>query len=205
MEAAARAVEAETKGGKGVAERQTRLQPSGLGHERRGGERGLLSDAVGRFRVGVVTLDVEEVAAGAEGTDPEGAEGSAGDVPAPPVCVALLRRVVDKQAAAAIVTVAGCVVAPTQLRFVFGVVERDVQLVEAVCKLAALAILAEARGGVAGAELRLVTSGTDPGDRSWRGGGFHLRKEGLCQGDSYAVTLGLFIGQQGVHHLLVLV
>lgn len=113
LEAAARAVEAEPKRGKGVAERQTRLQLSGLGSVRRGGKRGLLSDAVRRFRVTVVTLDVEEVASGAEGANPEGAEGTAGDVPAAPMRVALLGRVVDKQAAAAIVTVASCVVAPT--------------------------------------------------------------------------------------------
>lgn len=205
LEAAARAVEAETERGKGVAERQTRLQLSGLGNVRRDETRGLLSDAIGRLRISVVTLDVEKVASGAERTNPVGAEGTAGDIPATPMCMALLRWVVDKQAAAAIVTVASCVVAPTQLRFVFWMVEWDVQLMEAMCKLAALAILAEASGGVAGAELRLVTSGTDPGDQIWRGGGFHLRKEGLCQRDLYTITLRLFIGQQGIHHLLVLV
>lgn len=120
--------------------------------------------------------------------------------------MALLGRVVDEQAAAAVVTVASGVVASTQLRFVFGMVEGDVQLVEAVCKLAALAILAETSGGVAGAELRLVTSGTHPGEQSWRGGGggFHLGKEGLCQGDSCIITLTILIGQQGIHHLFVL-
>lgn len=120
--------------------------------------------------------------------------------------MALLGRAVDEQAAAAVVTVASGVVASAQLRFVFGVVEGDVQLVEAVCKLAALAILAEASGGVAGAELRLVTSGTHPGEQRWRGGGggFHLGKEGLCQGDSCTITLTVLIGQQGIHHLFVL-
>lgn len=205
LEAAARAVEAEAKRGEGVAERQTQLQLSGLGNVRRGGKRGLLPDTTGRFHMSVVTLDVEKVAPGAERTNAEGAEGTAGDIPATPMCMALLRWVVDKQAAAAIVTVASCVVAPTQLRFVFWMVEWDVQLMQAMCKLAALTILAEASGGVAGAELRLVTGGTDPGDQSWRGGGFHLRKESLCQGDSYAITLRLLIGQQGIHHFLVLV
>lgn len=147
---------------------------------------------------------MQEVAAGAERTNPKGAEGTAGHVPAAPMRVALLGRVVDKQAAAAVVTVASCVVAPAQLGFVFWMVERDVQLMEAMCKLAAFTVLAEASGGVAGAELRLVTSGTDPGDQRWRGGSFHLGKEGLCQGDSCTVTLRILIGKQGVHHLLVL-
>lgn len=175
-----------------------------MGNIRGGGERRLLFGAVGRFSADASALDVQEVATGAERANPEGAEATAGDVPATPMRVALLGRVVDEQAAAAVVTVASCVVAPAQLCFVFRVVERDVQLVEAMCKLAAFAILAEASGGVAGAELRLVTSGTDPGQQSWRGGGFHLGKEGLCQGESCTVTLRILIGQQGVHHLLVL-
>lgn len=116
----------------------------------------------------------------------------------------LLSRVMDKKATAAIVTVASCVVAPAQLRFVFWMVEWDVQLMEAMCKLAAFTILAEASGGVAGAELRLVASGTDPGDQRRRGGSFHLGKEGLCQGESCTVTLRILSGQEGVHHLLVL-
>lgn len=138
---------------------------------------------------------MKEVATGAKRTNPKGAEGTAGDIPATPMCLALLGRVVDEQATASIVAVASCMVAPAQLRFVFWMVEWDVQLVEAMCKLAALTILAEAGGGVAGTELRLVTSGTDPGDESRGGGTFHLGKEGLCQGDSCAITLRLLIGQ----------
>lgn len=204
VKATARAVEAETEGGKGVAEGQTWFGLFGLWDIRGGVEGGLLLDAVGRLGTEAPALDVQEVAAGAERTNPKRAEGTTGHVSATPMRMALLRRVVNKQAAAAIVTVAGCVVAPAQLRFVFWMVEGDVQLMEAVCKLAALAILAEAGGRVAGAELRLVTSGTDPGDRSWRGGGFHLGKEGLCQGDSCTISFGILTGQQGVHHLLVL-
>lgn len=204
LEATARAIETETKRGKGVAERQVWLGVFGLGNIWGGREWGLLFDTVGRVGADASALNVQEVAAVAERTNPEGAEGTAGDVPAAPMCMALLGRVVDEQAAAAIVTVAGCVVAPAQLGFVLWMVEWDVQLTEAVCKLTAVAILAAASGRVAGTELRLVTSGTDPGDPSWRGRGFHLGKEGLCQGDSCTVTLRIFIGKQGVHHLLVL-
>lgn len=191
LEAAARAVEAESERGEGAAERRTRLRLLGLGEVRGGGEGAPLFGTVGRFGAGVAALDVQEVATGAEGAYPEGAEGAAGDVPAAPVRLALLGGAVDEQAAAAVVAVASGVVAPAQLRFVFRVVERDVQLVEAVGELAAFAVLAEAGGRVAGAELGLVTGGTDPGDPRRRGG-LGLGKEGLGQGDSF--TLRLLVG-----------
>lgn len=164
LKATARAIEAETERGKGVAERQTWFGLLGLGNIRGGVEWGLLFDAVGRFGAEAPALNVQEVATGAERTNSKGAEGTTGHVPATPMRMALLGWVVNEQAAAAIVTVASCVVAPAQLCFVFWMVEWDVQLMEAVCKLAAFTVLAEASGGVAGTELCLVTSGTDPGD-----------------------------------------
>lgn len=200
LKATTRAIEAETKRGKGVAERPMWFRLFGLGNIRTGREWGLVFDTLGRVSAEASALNVQEVATGAEGTNPKGAEGTAGDVPATPMRMALLARVVDEQAATAVVTVASCVVASAQLCFVFWMVEWDVQLMEAMSKLAAFTILAKASGRVAGAQLCLVTSGTDPGDQSRRG--FHLGKEGFCQRDPCTITVRILIAQQGVHHLL---
>lgn len=150
----------------------------------------------------VTTFDVQEVTARAEGTDPKGAEGATGDIPAAVLGGALLSGVVHEQAAAAIVAVAGCVITSTQLRLILWVAEGYMELMEAVGKLAALRILAETSSGVAGAQLRLVTGGADPGDEG-RGGGLHQGEQGLSQGDSSRVTMRLLTGEQVVHHLLI--
>lgn len=86
---------------------------------------------------------MQEVTAGSKGTNPEGTEGAAWDVPATTEVGALLCGTVDKQATVAIVAVATCVVAATQLRLVLWMVGGNMEFVEAVGKLAALGILAE--------------------------------------------------------------
>lgn len=147
---------------------------------------------------------MQEVTTGAKGTNAKGAEGTTGDSPAGVLGRALLSGVVDEQAAAAIVAVAGCVVAPTQLRLVLWVVEGNMELMKAVGELAALSILAETSSRVAGTELCLVTGGADPRDEG-RGGGLYQGEQGLSQGDSTTVAIRLLTGQQVVHHLLILV
>lgn len=102
---------------------------------------------------------MQEVAAVAKGTDSEGPEGAAWEVPPAAQGRALLGGVVDKQAAAAIVTVAGGVVAAAQFSLVLGVTEGDMELMEAMGKLAALCVLAETCCRVGGAQLRLVAGG----------------------------------------------
>lgn len=210
LEATARAVQTEPEGAEGAAQSSSGPPLLGLGlggvTDRR---RGLLLANVRRPKtfVGVNTLDVQEVAARAEGADAERAVGAAGDVPAAALGGTLLGGVVDEQAAAAVVAVASRVVAATQLGLVFGVAEGHVELVEAVGELAALGVLAEAGGRVAGAELRLVAGGADAGDE-WRGGRLYQGKEGLGQGEAaiFPTTISIqpFSGQQVVHQLLVL-
>ena len=131
---------------------------------------------------------MQEVTASAKGTNAKGAEGATGNSPTAALGGALLCGVVDKEAAAAVVTVAGCVVAATQLRLILWVAEGNMELVEAMGELAALGILAETRSRVAGTELRLVASGADPGDEG-RGGGLYQGEEGLSQGDSPTVSI----------------
>lgn len=131
---------------------------------------------------------MQKVTACAKGTDPKGAEGATGDIPAAVLGGALLSGVVDEQAAAAVVAGAGCVIASTQLRLVLWVAEGNMELMEAVGKLAALRILAETSSRVAGTQLCLVTGGADPGDEG-RGGGLHQGEQGLSQGDSSTVTI----------------
>lgn len=115
---------------------------------------------------------MHEVTARAKRTNTKGAEGATGDVPAAPLRRALFSGTVDEQAPAAIVTIAACVIAATQLGLVLRVAEGNVELMEAVSELAAFSILAETSGRVAGAELRLVAGRADPGDEG-RGGGLH--------------------------------
>lgn len=153
----------------------------------------------------VVSLDVHEVAAGAEGADTHGLESAAGDIPAAVWLVVvgpLLAGAVDEQAAAAIVAVAASVVAPTQLCLVLGVVEGNVELVEPVGELAALGILAQTQRRVAGAQLGLVAGGADP--RHAGNGGVYQREQRVGQGDTAAAALRLRACQQVVHHLLIL-
>lgn len=87
-------------------------------------------------------LDMQEVTAGAERTNAKGAEGATGDIPAAVLSRALLSGVVDEEASAAVVAVASCVVAPTQLGLVLRVAEGNVELMEAMGKLATLSIVA---------------------------------------------------------------
>lgn len=86
----------------------------------------------------------------------------------------------DEQAPTAIVTVAACVIAATQLCLVLWVAEGNMELRKAMGKLAALSILAETSGRVAGAELCLVAGGADPGDEGW-GRGLYQGKQCLGQ------------------------
>ena len=75
------------------------------------------------------------------------------------------------------------------------------ELVEPVGKLAALGVLAETSGGVAGAELSLVAGGADPGD--WgRGGALDQGKQGIGQGETWFVPI--LTGQKVVHQYLIL-
>lgn len=128
----------------------------------------------------IATLNMQEVTASAKRTNTKGAKGATGDVPAAPLGGALFSGTVDEQTPAAIVTVATCVIAATQLCLVLRVAEGNMELLEAVGKLAALSILAETSGRVAGAELRLVAGGADPGDEGW-GGGLYQGKQRLSQ------------------------
>ncbi len=86
---------------------------------------------------------MQEVTAGAKGTDSKGPESATGDIPAAALGRALLSGVVDKQAATAIVAVAGCMIAATQLCLVLWVAKGNMELMETVGKLAAFSILAE--------------------------------------------------------------
>lgn len=221
LEPTACSVQAEPEGTEGAAQGASRPPLLGLRLEervpkRRRRWRRLLVANIWRTRcfAHISTLDVQEVAACTEGADAERAEGAAGDVPAAALGRTLLGRVVDEQAAAAVVTVAGGVVTAAQLGLVLRVAERNVELVEAVGELAALGVLAEAGGRVAGAELRLIAGGADPGDEG-RGGGIHQGKEGLGQGEAstfstYTTTIIIIVSiqpfarQQVVHQLLVL-
>ena len=218
LEAATRAVQAEAERAEGAAERAARLPLLGLRLEGRTEElRGtLLLGAVdataaaaaapatdGRLRRRAVSLlvDVQEVAAHAEGTHAVGAVGAAGDVLAPVAAGGpLLGGAVDEQAAGAVVAVARVVEAAAQLGLVLGVTVGYVELLEAVRELAALGVLAEARGGVAGAELRLVAGGAHPGGEGG-GRGLDQREQGLGQGG--AAVVGGFVGEQVVHHRFV--
>lgn len=175
LEAAARAVDAEAKGAEGAAQGSAWRPRLGLGSA--DGHALLLPvsrvHTFGDLEV-LAALDVQEVTTGAEGANAHRLEGAAGDVPAALVLVlggTLLGGIVDKQAAAAVVAVTAGVVAPTQLRLVLWVVEGNVELVEAVGKLAALCVLAETRSRVAGAQLGLVAGGADP--RHAGSGGVH--------------------------------
>ncbi len=145
---------------------------------------------------------MEEVAACAKGANAKGAESATGDVPAAALGGALLCAVVDEQAAAAVVTVASCVIATAQLGLILWVAEGDVELMETVGELAALGVLADTSGRVAGTELSLVAGGADPGDEG-RGGGLHEGEQGPSQGDT-TCSIRLLTGQQVVHHLLIL-
>jgi len=160
LEAAAHTVQAEPKGAEGAAECAALLPLPGLRLDH--GTRMICAGRLLRlltadtatatdWRIRSTTtttsrlVDVQEVAAGAEGTHPEGAEGAAGDVLAAPTAGGpLLGGTVDEQTAGAIVAVACGVVAAAQLGLVLGVAVGNVQLVEAVGKLAALGVLAEA-------------------------------------------------------------
>lgn len=191
LEAAPGAIDAEPKGLEGAAQGSTWGPCLGLGSADGGRALLLLVLRVRTFRGSeVVGLDVQEVAACAEGADTHGLEGAAGDVPAAVRLVVggpLLAWVVDKQAAAAVVAVSANVVAPTQLSLVLGVVEGNVELVEPVGKLAALGVLAQARRRVGGAQLSLVPGGADP--RHAGSGGIHYREQGVGQGDTSTAAL----------------
>lgn len=182
LEAAARAVQAETEGAEGAAQSSTWLPLLGLWLGA-GNRQSLLLD-VRRLQTAadVSTLDMQEVTAGAKGTDAKGAEGATRDIPAAAQSGALLSGAVDEQAAAAVVAVTGCVEAATQLGLVLWVAEGNVELMEAVGELAALGVVAETGGRVAGAELRLVAGGADPGDERG-GGGLYQGEQGLSQGE----------------------
>lgn len=143
---------------------------------------------------------MQEIAARSKGTNAEGAEGAAGDAVA--LGRTLLARVVDKQAAAAVVAVASGVVAAAQLGLVLGVAVGDMELMQTMGELAALSILAAARCRVAGTEFRLVAGGADPRDEGGRGG-LDEGQESLCQGDPLA-AIQLLAGEQVVYHLLIL-
>lgn len=128
---------------------------------------------------------MQEVTAGAKGTNAEGTEGATGNIPATALGGALLSGVVDEEAAAAVVAVASSVVAATQLCLVLWVTEGNMELMEAVGKLTALSIFAETSSRVAGAELRLVAGGADPGDEG-RGRGLYQGQQRLSKRDSTA-------------------
>lgn len=165
LEAASGAVDAEPKGLEGAAQGSTWRPRLGLGPAN---DATLFLPVLRVHTFGgseMVGLDVQEVAAGAEGADTHGLEGAAGDVPAAVRLVVsgpLLAWVVDKQTAAAVVAVSTSVVAPTQLSLVLGVVEGNMELVEPMGELAALGILAQAGCRVAGAQLGLVAGGAHP-------------------------------------------
>lgn len=113
---------------------------------------------------------MQEVAASAKRANAKRAEGATWDISAVPLGRTLFSGTVDEQASTSIVTVAICVIAATQLRLVLWVAEGNVELVEAMGKLATLSVLADTTGRVVGAELGLVPSGADPRDEGRRGG-----------------------------------
>lgn len=208
LEATACAVQAEAKGAEGATQSSTWLPLLGLWLGLgAGNRRSLLLANVKRLQItaDISDLDVQEVTAGAKGTNAKGAEGATGDIPAPAQGGSLLSGVVYEQAAAAVVAVASRVVAAAQLRLVLWVAEGNMELMQAVGKLAALGVLAETSSRVAGAKLRLVAGGADPGDEG-RGGGLYQGKQGLSQRESNttSVSIGLLTGQQVVHQLLIL-
>lgn len=116
LEAAACAIQAETKRAEGAAQSATWLPLLCLWLEQGSGDRcRLLLDNVRRLRAAadVSARHMQEVAAGAERTNAKGAEGATGNIPAAAQGRALLSGVVDKQTAASVVAVAGCVEAAT--------------------------------------------------------------------------------------------
>ncbi len=146
LEATACAVQAETEGAEGAAQSSTWLPLLGLWLGLgAGNRRTLLLAIIKRLQTtaDISDLDMQEVAAGAKGTNAKGAEGTTGDIPAAAQGGPLLSGVVDEQAAAAVVAVASCMVAATQLCLVLWVAEGNMELMQAVGKLAALGILAE--------------------------------------------------------------
>lgn len=118
LEVTAGSVQAEAKGAEGVAQSSPRFPPLGLLHKC-----GLFTNT-GQIvtAVFIFTLHMQEVTAGSKGTNPKGTEGAARDVPATTEGGALLCGTVDKQATVAIVAVAICVVAATQLCLVLWMV-----------------------------------------------------------------------------------
>ena len=120
----------------------------------------------------ISVLNMHKVTVGTKWTNTKRAEGATGDIPSAALWRALLSQVVHKQAAAAIIAVTGCVIAPTQFRLILWVPEGNMELMETVSKLAALGIPAETSGRVAGTELCLVAGRVDKGDGR-RGGGLH--------------------------------
>lgn len=148
LEAAPGAVDAEPKGLEGAAQGSAWRPRLGFGSANSGA---LLLPVLRIGTLGgskVVGLNVQEVAAGAEGADAHGLEGAAGDVPAAVRLIVggpLLAWVVDKQAAASVVALSAGVVASTELRLVLWVVEGNMELVEPVGELTALSIFAQTR------------------------------------------------------------
>lgn len=147
---------------------------------------------------------MQEVTAFAKGTDSIGEEPAAGDVPALVLDLPQFCGVVDKQAAASIVAVAGGVVVATQLCLVLWVAERDMELMETVSKLAAFCVFTGTSGCIAGAQLRLIAGGADPGNKGRRGG-LHQGEQGFGQGEaSITRNLRVITAQQVVHQLFIL-
>lgn len=209
LEATACSVQAEPERAEGAAQSPPRppllLLGLNFGAPRRSDL--LLLGVIGRLQIAAdaSSLDVQEVAAGAEGTNSKSAKGATGDVLPAAEGGALLSRAVDEQAAVAVVTVAAGVVTAAQLRLVLGVAERNVELLEAVSELTALGVLAERGGGVGGAELRLIAGGADPGDGGGGGGGLNQGVQSLRQRSSASTSSRRLAGQQVVHQLFVLV
>ena len=175
LETTACSVQAEAKRVECAAQSSTWLPLPGLWLELGAGNRlRLLNIQRLRNTSDITTLDMQEVTAGAKGTNAKGAEGATGNIPATTLGRALLSGVVDEEAAAAVIAVSRSVVAATQLRLVLWVTEGNMELMEAVGKLTALSIFAETGSRVAGAELCLVAGGADPGDKG--------RGRGLYQG-----------------------
>lgn len=146
LEAAARAIQAETKGAESAAQSSTWLPLPGVCLVLGTGNRwSLLFTNIRRLQTAgnISTFNMQKVTAGAKGTNTKGAEGATGDIPAAALGGPLFSGAVDKQAAASVVAVASCVVAATQLCLVLWVAEGNMELVEAMGKLAALCILAE--------------------------------------------------------------
>lgn len=126
LEATARAVQAETKSAEGATQSSTWLPLLCLWLQLGAGSRWcLLFTNIRRLHAAadISALDMQEVTAVAEGTNPKGAEGAAGEVPPAAESRALLGGIVDKEATAAIVAVASGVVAATQLSLILGVAE----------------------------------------------------------------------------------